>query len=44
MSGGLGHANAAAALDVYAHLLETSARQAVEVIADLLSARGSADS
>jgi integrase len=44
VSGRLGHANAATTLNVYAHFLEASDRQAADVIADLLGARDSADS
>ncbi len=36
VSGRLGHANAATTLNVYAHFLEASDRQAADVIADLL--------
>jgi len=39
VSGRLGHANAATTLNVYAHFLEASDRQAADVIADLLSTR-----
>ena len=40
VSGRLGHANAATTLNVYAHFLEASDRQAAEVIAGLLQTRG----
>ncbi len=36
MSGRLGHANAAATLNVYGHFLEASDRQAADVIGALL--------
>lgn len=36
VSGRLGHANAATTLNVYAHFLEASDRQAADVIASLL--------
>ena len=37
VSGRLGHANAATTLNVYAHFLETSDRQAADVISSLLN-------
>lgn len=36
VSGRLGHANAATTLNVYAHFLEASDREAANVIAELL--------
>ena len=40
VSGRLGHANAATTLNVYAHFLEASDRQAADVIAGLLGDKG----